>query len=187
MPRPHQKPASRGAVQALARIERIYTLNLPGIPKAVLQALDWHADAGGACHPGIARICQITGFSRNAVFAAITKLEDLGILTVSRTPQRANRYLIHLPQTGPSQGLTNAKSGPSQGHEPVLNPGCRSARTDKTAPRPPKSTPRKSTHIAGILACRACGVRPSADGEGGKCLDCRREDRKSDRNAQTLS
>lgn len=58
-----------------------------------------HINDDGECYPGIERIAEIAGLTGRAVRKAIKRLEDSGLLTVSRSRGCGNRYLLQIVTT----------------------------------------------------------------------------------------
>jgi hypothetical protein len=62
---------------------------MKGAPLSVYITLCAHADAEGVCYPGIKRIMTLTGYEKDAVFRALTKLIKLGV--IERTRRRTEK------------------------------------------------------------------------------------------------
>ena len=69
---------------------------LPPSRKLVLLMLAHHADDEGCCFPGIATLCAETGHYRETVTDAIKKLEDDGLIEVTRIKGRGSRYQLNM-------------------------------------------------------------------------------------------
>lgn len=72
------------------------TSGLTTSSKMVLIVLAQHADTGGLCWPGIARIAELSCLSERATRYAIRKLEDLGLLAVQYRLGRSTHYTLAL-------------------------------------------------------------------------------------------
>ena len=100
-----------------------YGLPLRGPAKPVLVALADKADEDNSCFPGQSRIASMTGLSVKTVARALTRLEELGLITRTRRNdarghRTSDRYALNLdaslPDTEPS-GQTAYKA-----HSPSL-------------------------------------------------------------------
>lgn len=151
------------------RTQRIREADLPSHLKLVLYDLAGRANSRDECWPAQTSIARDTGLGLRTVSRSLKDLRAIGVLlAVPRRPGGPLLYRLQLRYLAKRVRLGGVGGTPG-------------GRTKSTMKGKTARKPRKPTHIAGILACRACGARPSADGEGGKCLDCRREDRRNDR------
>ncbi len=88
------------------RLEGITLANIPiaenpellrelrGSPMTVYMALAMYMDDGGQCFPGVETICKDTGYTKKTVLAAMTKLEEAGLLARQRRYQTSNLYTL---------------------------------------------------------------------------------------------
>lgn len=53
-----------------------------------------HEDKDGRCYPGFSRIQQLTGLQPRHIDTAIRRLEQRGVLVVSRSGRTVNQYLL---------------------------------------------------------------------------------------------
>ena len=127
----------------------VYALDLPLVPKAVLLALAWHANAREQCWPSIKALSADTGAKDRAIRSAIKFLETAGLIAVQRKYRTTNRYALFLFNAAPRAGLT----GTTRRRNRPLN----------------LATPQTPL-------CSACNQAPSATGDHGKCLNCWRKD-----------
>ena len=137
-------------MKPLDRIRTVYALDLPGTSKAVLLALAWHCSPKDQCWPGIKLLARETGHDRKAIIRALTLLQSLGLIAVSRSKHQSNRYALFLPK--PAQSKSPKRYLP------------KSPNGDTNSPLNPAHT------------CTVCHNAPSATGEHGKCLNCWRRD-----------
>ena len=75
---------------------------LPGPVKCVAFALSLHMnERGGSCYPGEKRLARESGFSIRTVRNALTVLRDAGLLEITVTKGRVNRYKALAPVAAP--------------------------------------------------------------------------------------
>lgn len=96
----------------------LHTKGISPTQKLVLAVLADHVDNSGACHPGIKRLMNLTGFSRQAVCDAIGALETAGLIAVLRYHGKVNQYRLLLGSQ-PSR-LVNLVDQGSQPSRPLV-------------------------------------------------------------------
>jgi len=87
---------------------------------AVLSVILEHANTTtGEAWPGMTRICELAGMSKQTAIRSISRIESAGYITVERTFGRVNRYTLtgppadtgNSPRTGNTWGKTGNTSG----------------------------------------------------------------------------
>lgn len=112
-----------------AVMAKVWPLQMPGVPKAVLVSLADNANDHGVCWPSISTICTRTCFQRTAVMEAVGWLEEHGYLQAEKRAGRNTRYYI----TVPSADLFH-------GEQPVRQPNRSAKRTSPPAGPDPSAT-----------------------------------------------
>ena len=83
---------------------------------------DFANTATGRCDPGYRAICRATGFCRETVARALTRLEEAGLVEIVRRMVRAGRravqatnaYLFPTPADAPAQAVLPLRSKPPE-------------------------------------------------------------------------
>ena len=87
--------------------------DLSGSKLLVVLCLADHSNDDGVCWPSINRIAKRTRIDRRSVMRNLQALEDMGYITVVRTPGRQNRYTVNATRGNSVTGGNNVTGGSS--------------------------------------------------------------------------
>ena len=87
--------------------------DLSGSKLLVVLCLADHSNDDGVCWPSINRIAKRTRIDRRSVMRNLQALEEMGYITVARTPGRQNRYTVNATRGNSVTGGNNVTGGSS--------------------------------------------------------------------------
>lgn len=87
--------------------------DLSGSKLLVVLCLADHSNDDGVCWPSINRIAKRTRIDRRSVMRNLQALEEMGYITVVRTPGRPNRYTVNATRGNSVTGGKNVTGGNS--------------------------------------------------------------------------
>ena len=92
------------------RSRSIMSSRLPTMERFVLLAISDHLGSKQNCWPSADRLALRTGANRRTVLRALKRLEDRGVIKVTRSTGRANRYRIDWEAVHPFSWLVEISS-----------------------------------------------------------------------------
>ncbi len=106
-----QEKSSKTFVKFSVKFREQQLSQLKGPPLAVFICLALHIAEDGSCFPSISLICKETGFNRDTVFKALSKLEFMGyIARRQKTDTQTKKFKSNVYQLFPKSVNFEAKS-----------------------------------------------------------------------------
>src|SRR5262245_13626520 len=144
---------------------------LDGNAQLVLSALHYHAGAKMTCYPGMARLAEETGLSKNTVLAKVALLKDCGYVAARRRGQgRTNTYELFEAPRAAAESADCASRSPNSGLLEVQKAGPKpdAGELDPVGPEPrPSPAPAPQIHTPRFQGVDIAGGGIPG-GEGGR-------------------